>query len=147
MITIKKLLYCKVILMTISFGQDMDLPSYSSNQSKATVAWKIQDINIAEIGELSVTPPKISIFIKSDSKLGFKRFTENFNLENLYRYTYQPLSDKEGLFTLFFRRFPVYELFVSNNEIKFIYDKKLKTVSDGISEIKSILPDTTISVN
>ena len=116
--------------MTISFGQDMDLPVYSSDQSKATVAWKVQDIIIAEIGELSVTPPKISIFIKSDSKLGFKRFTENFNLENLYRYTYQPLSNKEGLFTLFFRRFPVYELFVSDNEIKFIYDKKLKTISN-----------------
>tara|TARA_B000000565_G_C23782235_1_gene376397 strand:+ start:1010 stop:2587 length:1578 start_codon:yes stop_codon:yes gene_type:complete len=147
MITIKKLLYYIVILMTISFGQDMDLPVYSSDQSKATVAWKVQNIIIAEIGELSVTPPKISIFIKSDSKLGFKRFTENFNLENLYRYTYQPLSNKEGLFTLFFRRFPVYELFVSDNEIKFIYDKKLKTISNDFSEIKSILPDTTISVN
>ena len=80
MITIKKLLYYIVILMTISFGQDMDLPAYSSDQSKATVAWKVKDIIIAEIGELSVTPPKISIFIKSDSKLGFKRFTEkNFN--------------------------------------------------------------------
>ena len=139
MITIKKLLYYKVILMTISFGQDMDLPTYSSDQSKATVAWKVEDIIIAEIGELSVTPPKISIFIKSDSKLGFKRFTENFNLENLYRYTYQPLSDKEGLFTLFFRRFPVYELFFSDNEIKFIYDKKLKTISNDFSEIKSLL--------
>ena len=137
MITIKKLLYYKVILMTISFGQDMDLPTYSSDQSKATVAWKVQDIIIAEIGELSVTPPKISIFIKSDSKLGFKRFTENFNLENLYRYTYQPLSDKEGLFTLFFRRFPVYELFVSNNEIKFIYDKKLTMRMDRHHNAKS----------
>ena len=123
--------------MTISFGQDMDLPAYSSDQSKVTVAWKVQDIIIAEIGELSVTPPKISIFIKSDSKLGFKRFTENFNLENLYRYTYQPLSDKEGLFTLFFRRFPVYELFVSDNEIKFIYDKKLKTISNDFSYTSS----------
>ena len=57
------------------------------------------------------------------------------------------MSKKEGLFTLFFRKFPVYELFVSDTQIKFIYDIQPKNITESITKTKSVLPDTIISVN
>ena len=108
---------------------------------------KINELKSADIAEVSVTPPKISIAIKSKSKLEIERFNENFNVDNLYRYTYQPVSKKAGLLTLFFRKFPEYDLFVSDTKIKFIYEIQSKNIIESTTKPKSILPDTTISVN
>ena len=144
---LQKVLCISVMLITATPGQDIDLPSFSLDESQATIEWTINELKSAEITKVSVTPPKISIAIKSNSKLEIERFNENFNVDNLYRYTYKPVSKKEGLFTLFFRKFPVHELFVSDTQIKFIYDVQSKDITESTTKTKSVLPDTTISVN
>ena len=118
---LQKVLSVSVVLIAAMPAQEMDLPTFSVDESQATIEWKINELKSAEIAEASVTPPKISIAIKSKSKLEIERFNENFNVDNLYRYTYQPVSKKAGLLTLFFRKFPEYDLFVSDTKIKFIY--------------------------
>ena len=144
---LQKVLSVSVVLIAAMPAQEMDLPTFSVDESQATIEWKINELKSAEIAEASVTPPKISIAIKSKSKLEIERFNENFNVDNLYRYTYQPVSKKAGLLTLFFRKFPEYDLFVSDTKIKFIYEIQSKNIIENITKPKSILPDTTISVN
>ena len=117
---LQKVFSISVLLITAMPAQEMDLPTFSIDESQATIEWKINELKSAEITEASVTPPKISIAIKSKSKLEIERFNENFNVDNLYRYAYQPVSKKEGIFTLFFRKFPEYDLFVSDTKIKLI---------------------------
>ena len=144
---LQKVFSISVLLITAMLAQEMDLPTFSIDESQATIEWKINELKSAEITEASVTPPKISIAIKSKSKLEIERFNENFNVDNLYRYAYQPVSKKEGIFTLFFRKFPEYDLFVSDTKIKLIYEIQSKNIIESITKPKSILPDTTISVN
>ena len=91
---LQKVLSISVVLIAAMAAQEMDLPTFSVDESQATIEWKINELKSAEIAEASVTPPKISIAIKSKSKLEIERFNENFNVVNLYRYTYQPVSKK-----------------------------------------------------
>ena len=82
---LQKLFCISVMLITAMPGQDIDFPAFSLDESQATIQWKINELKSAEITEVSVTPPKVSITIKSNSKLEIERFNENFNVDNLYR--------------------------------------------------------------
>ena len=66
---LQKVLSVSVVLIAAMPAQEMDLPTFSIDESQATIEWKINELKSAEIAEASVTPPKISIAIKSKSKL------------------------------------------------------------------------------
>ena len=73
---LQKVLSVSVLLIAAVPAQEMDLPTFSVDESKATIEWKINELKSAEISEASVTPPKISIAIKSKSKLEIERSSE-----------------------------------------------------------------------
>ena len=80
---LQKVLSVSVLLIAAIPAQEIDLPTFSIDESQATIEWKINELKSAEISEASVTPPKISIAIKSKSKLEIERKLEQLRaMEN-----------------------------------------------------------------
>ena len=110
-------------------------------------SWEIIGLKKSEISNISIDPARIKIDIETKKELIHNRFTKYYELENLYKINYQPLSKKKGFFELFFRSFPKYELAQKNNKLEFRY--AISSVKDQEMDFvyESVIPDTIVSVN
>ena len=135
------------ISIKIAFSQSIQPATLFSDSSKHSLEWKIDDIEKSEISSISIDPVTIEIEFKTKEKLTHSRFTKYYNLGNMYRINYAPLSKKSGKFSLYFRSLPVYELTNSDSLMSFSFLRSESNENQEGYVFESIIPDTLIDVN
>ena len=138
------------ILFTIAnlaYSQSVQPAFLSSDSLRHNLRWKIEVLDDSEVSSVSIDPVTIEIKFNTKEKLSHSRFTKYYNLGNLYRVNYSPLSKKSGKFSLYFRSLPVHELVSSDSALTFSFLSTYTKDSATSFVFESIIPDTLIDVN
>ena len=137
------------VLFTIAnlASQSVQPAFLSSDSLRHNLRWKIEGLKDSEVSSVSIDPVTIEIKFNTKEKLSHSRFTKYYNLGNLYRVNYSPLSKKSGKFSLYFRSLPVHELVSSDSALTFSFLSTYTKDSATSFVFESIIPDTLIDVN
>lgn len=134
-------------IMNLAYSQSVQPAYLSSDSLRHNLSWKIEGIKDSEVSSVSIDPVTIEIEFNTEEKLSHSRFTKYYNLGNLYRVNYSPLTKKSGKFSLYFRSLPVHELVSSDSGLTFSFLSSNTKDSATSFVYKSIIPDTLIDVN
>jgi len=134
-------------LFGISIGQSILPPTFSEDSLKFSANWTISTLKEAKIKEVNIDPAVVDVSIASDDKLVHNRYTKYYSFNNLYRISYQPISAKKGLFRLYFKKLPKFELMNNDSLLTFAFDHSIDNSGSVDYVDQGVIPDTVISVN
>ena len=98
-------------IMNLAYSQSVQPAYLSSDSLRHNLSWKIEGIKDSEVSSVSIDPVTIEIEFNTEEKLSHSRFTKYYNLGNLYRVNYSPLTKKAGNSAYTLDLFPFTSLF------------------------------------
>ena len=147
MIYKNKLLVIYAFSKIIASAQLVGPAHISKDSLNHILEWDIEGLRKNKISSISIDPAQIKISIDSKKNLTHERFSKIYDLENLYKINYIPISKKKGEIELFFRTFPEYEIIQTENQLQFLYRSNYKIDHQHEFIYESVIPDTIVNIN